>query len=164
MSDEKNTFTISRTFDVPPEKIWQALTDPEIIKKWWGPRNVSIPECEIDLRVGGKIHIVMEGGEEMGDYKGMRWPLLGEFTVVEPSTKLAYNAKGWTEGQEDESTIDQTTELLLTEEEGRTKLEITATIHQAGPGTGGMALQGMQYGMNESLDKLEELLADEKEI
>ena len=47
-----------RTYDAPIEVVWQAWTDPEQLKEWWDPDNVSIPECEVDLRVVGKIYIV----------------------------------------------------------------------------------------------------------
>jgi uncharacterized protein YndB with AHSA1/START domain len=106
-----------------------------------------------DLRVGGKIDIVMEAGEAMGPYKGTKWPMLGEFTVVEPNSKLSYTAKAWTEGQNDETTIDQATELTLTEENGKTKLKIRAAIYKTGP-KAGMAVQGMQAGFTQQLDKL----------
>ncbi len=63
-----------RTLDAPLETVWQAWTHPKMLKEWWGPNNVSIPECEVDLRVGGKIYIVMEAGEAMGSYKSDgRW-------------------------------------------------------------------------------------------
>ena len=57
---------IKRTYDAPVSDVWKAWTEPEQIKAWWGPDNVSIPECEVDLRVGGRIYIVMEAGEAMG--------------------------------------------------------------------------------------------------
>lgn len=151
--------TIERMFDAPIEAVWKAWTDPAMIKQWWGPDNVSIPECEIDLRVGGKIYIVMEAGEAMGPYKGTKWPMLGKFTVVEPNAKLAYDVQAWTEGHNDngETTIDQTTEIALTEENGKTKLTIKATIHKTGP-SAGMAVQGMEQGFNQQLEKLGKFL------
>jgi uncharacterized protein YndB with AHSA1/START domain len=96
---------------------------PELLKQWWGPDNVIIPECEVELRVGGRFYIVMEAGEGMGPYKGTRWPMLAEFTAVESNSKLAYTAKAWVEGHNDngETTIDQTTEVTLTETNGKTK-------------------------------------------
>lgn len=150
-----------RTFDAPREKVWQAWTDPAMIKQWWGPDNVSIPECEIDLRVGGKIYIVMEAGEAMGSYKGTRWPMLGKFTVVEPHTKLSYDVNAWVEGHNEngESNIDQTTEVILTEENGKAKLNLRAVIHKIGP-VAGMAVQGMQAGFAKQLDKLTAFLAE----
>ncbi len=150
-----------RTYDASPEKVWQAWTNPAIIKQWWGPNNVTIPECEVDLRVDGKIYIVMEAGEAMGPYKGTKWPMLGEFTLVEPNSKLSYTAKAWVEGQKEETTIDQTTELTLIEENGKTKLKLKAAIHKTGPGAG-MAVQGMQAGFTQQLDKLNAFLTAQK--
>ena len=150
-----------RTYEASPETVWQDWTKPNLIKQWWGPNNVTIPECEVELRVGGKIYIVMEAGEAMGPYKGTKWPMLGKFTVVEPNSKLSYDAKAWTEGQKEETTIDQTTEILLTEEKGKTKLKIRAVIHKAGPGAV-MAVQGMKMGFTQQLDKLNDFLAANK--
>jgi uncharacterized protein YndB with AHSA1/START domain len=61
-----------RIYDASPETIWKVWTKPSKLKQWWGPNNVTIPECEVDLRVGGKIYIVMEAGEGMGPYKGTK--------------------------------------------------------------------------------------------
>src|SRR3954465_11886696 len=108
--------TLERTYEALPERVWQAWTDPTELMQWWGPENVTIPECKVDLRVGGKFYIVMEAGEAMGPYKGTKWPMEAEFTVVEPNSKLAYTAQAWTEGHREEMTIDQTTEIILTED------------------------------------------------
>jgi uncharacterized protein YndB with AHSA1/START domain len=77
-----------RTFNAPVDKVWQAWTDAEQLKKWWGPANVIITDCEVELKVGGRIYIVMEATEGMGEYKGTRWPLEGKFTEVKPKSKL----------------------------------------------------------------------------
>jgi uncharacterized protein YndB with AHSA1/START domain len=153
-------FIMERVFDAPPELVWQAWTDPEMLKQWWGPNNVTIPECEVDLRVGGKFYIVMEAGEAMGPYRGTKWPMLAKFTVVEPNVKLSYGAQAWTEGQKEQTMIDQTTELSLAKEQGKTKIKIRATIYKVGPGLGAeMAVQGMQGGFTQQLDKLNAFLA-----
>ena len=146
-----------RIYDAPIEKVWEAWTDPEKLKKWWGPDNVSIPECEVDLRVGGRIYIVMEAGEAMGPYKGTRWPMEGTFTIVDPTSKLSYSAKAWTEGKEDTTEIDQTNVMVLTEENGKTKLNLKATINKAGPDAG-MAAEGMRMGYTQQFDKLVKFL------
>jgi uncharacterized protein YndB with AHSA1/START domain len=147
-----------KTYDASPETVWKAWTNPDMLKQWWGPNNVTIPECEVDLRVGGKILIVMEAGEAMGPYKGTKWPMLGVFTAVKPNLKLSYTVKAWTEGQKEETTIDQTTELTLTEEQGKTKIQIRAAIYKTGP-KAGMAVQGMQYGFTQQLEKLNDFLS-----
>jgi uncharacterized protein YndB with AHSA1/START domain len=153
--------SFERTYDASPDTVWQAWTNPDMIKQWWGPNNVTIPECEVDLRVGGKVYIVMEAGEAMGPYKGTKWPMLGTFTVVEPTSKLSYDAKAWTDGRNEETTIDQTTDLTLTEENGKTKLKLRAIVYKTGPGAG-MAVQGMQAGFTQQLNKLNDFLTRRK--
>lgn len=148
-----------RIYNAPVEKVWQAWTDPEMLKQWWGPNDVSIPECEVDLRVGGKFYIVMEAGEAMGPYKGTLWPMDAKFTVVEPNSKLAWTAQAWTEGQKDQTTIEQSTEVTFTADAGKTKVNIKAAIHKSGPAAQ-MAVEGMQYGFSQQLDKLEGFLSD----
>jgi uncharacterized protein YndB with AHSA1/START domain len=150
--------TLVRTVDASLGRVWQAWTDPKELKQWWGPNDVSIPECEIDLRVGGRFYIVMEAGEAMGPYKGTKWPMEAKFTSVEPNSKIAYSAQAWTEGAKEDTTIDQTTEITLSEENGKTKITVKAAIHKAGPKAGG-AVQGMEYGFNQQLDKLGKYLA-----
>lgn len=152
---------LEKTYDASPETVWQAWTDPEMLKQWWGPNNVSIPECEVDLKVGGKFYIVMEAGEGMGEYKGIKWPMLAKFTVVEPNSRLFYTAEAWTDGKKEETTIDQTTEITLTDEKGKTKVKVRALIHKTGPGAK-MAVEGMQYGFSQQLNKLKDFLADKK--
>jgi uncharacterized protein YndB with AHSA1/START domain len=172
--ENKNEFVMERVFDVSRELVWKAWTDPEMLKQWWGPNNVTIPECAVDLRVGGKFFIVMEAGEAMGLYKGTKWPMSAEYTIVEPNLKLSYNAEAWTEGQKEESMIGQTTELTLTEEknpaldrvaegQNKTKLKIVATINKIGPGLGAtQAVQGMQGGFTQQLNKLNIFLTTKK--
>jgi len=81
-----------------------------------------------------------------------------KFTVVETNSKLSYSAKAWTEGQEEKTMIDQTTEVTLTEENGKTKVKIVAIIHETGPAAG-MAVQGMEAGFTQQLAKLNDFLA-----
>ena len=146
-----------RVYEASPETIWQAWTNPEELKKWWGPDNVTIPECAVDLRVGGELYIVMEAGEAMGGFKGTRWPMKGKFTEVEENSKLAYSVQAWTEGQEGTTEIDQDAVLTLTEEDGKTKMQLKVTINKIGSNAGG-AIEGMNYGFNQQFDKLSEYL------
>lgn len=150
-----------RVYDAPIALVWQAWTDPKMLPQWWGPNGVTIPECEVDLRVGGTIRIVMEAGEAMGPYKGTKWPMVGEFTVVKPTSHLAYRVKAWTEGQDDTTQIDQVTELTLADQDGKTRLMLTAAILKIGPNAKA-AVQGMQYGFAQQLDKLTGFLGANK--
>jgi uncharacterized protein YndB with AHSA1/START domain len=146
-----------RTYDALLETVWQAWTNPEMLKAWWGPNDVTIPECEVDVRVGGRIYLVMEATEAMGEYKGTRWPMEGVYTVVEENSKLSYEAKAWTEGAEATTEIDQVSELVLTEENGKTKLKLKATINKIGSDAK-MAVEGMKWGYEQQFDKLSKFL------
>ena len=151
--------SFERTYAAPVEAVWDAWTRPELLAQWWGPENTSVPECEIDLRVGGRIRVVMEAGEGMGKYAGMRWPMEGTFTDVEPSRSLSYDARSWTEGEEDTTTIEHVNRLTLTAVEGGTRLDLDVTITDIGSGAK-FAAFGMRWGYKASLDALESLLAD----
>jgi uncharacterized protein YndB with AHSA1/START domain len=51
---------IERIFDAPRELVWRAWTEPEHFMRWWGPKDFTSPECQIDLRVGGKYLFCMQ--------------------------------------------------------------------------------------------------------
>ncbi|MDB5187965.1 MAG: ATPase [Candidatus Kaiserbacteria bacterium] len=151
--------TFERVYNAPLATVWEAWTNPEKLKQWWGPDNVNITECEVELHTGGKFYIVMEAGEAMGSYKGTLWPMLATFTTVETNSELAYTAQAWTDGQKDTTLIDQTTEIKFAEEEdGKTKINIKAAIYKVGPNAS-MAVEGMQYGFTQQLAKLENWLS-----
>jgi uncharacterized protein YndB with AHSA1/START domain len=57
----KEGITITRVFDAPRDLVWKAWTDPEHLKRWWGPKNFTAPVSKIDLRVGGKYLSCMRG-------------------------------------------------------------------------------------------------------
>ena len=46
-------FEISRVYDAPRAKVWQAWTEPSRLKQWWGPRGFKVHTCKVDLRPGG---------------------------------------------------------------------------------------------------------------
>jgi uncharacterized protein YndB with AHSA1/START domain len=56
-----NELTITRVFDAPRDLVWKAWTEPELFKKWWGPKDYTAPYCTIDLRVGGRYLSSMRG-------------------------------------------------------------------------------------------------------
>lgn len=154
---KKKELTFERTYSAPIETVWQAWTRPEMLREWWGPENTSIPECEVDLRVGGRLYIVMEAGEGMGKYEGTRWPMEATFTRVEEPTRLVYEARSWTEGEEDTATIHHTNDVRLRDHDGTTVVDLTVTITEIGSGAK-MAAFGMKWGYKAQLDKLETLL------
>jgi uncharacterized protein YndB with AHSA1/START domain len=52
-------FVISRVFDAPREAVWKALTEPERMREWFGPKGVTILAAKMDFRPGGTYHYGM---------------------------------------------------------------------------------------------------------
>lgn len=149
---------LERSYDAPIDAVWRAWTEADQLRAWWGPEKTTIAECEVDLRVGGRLHIVTVAGEEMGRYAGTRWPMEGTFTHVEEPTRLTYEARSWTEGEEEGTTIRHTNDLTLTDAGGTTEVVLRITITEIGP-KAKMAAFGMKWGYKQQLDKLAQLLA-----
>lgn len=154
---KKKDLTFERRYAASVEDVWDAWTRPEILRQWWGPQKTSIVECEVELRVGGRIHIVMEAGEAMGKYAGTRWPMSGTFTLVDDRASLSYDARSWTDGEEATTTIEHANELTLTADGDETVVHLRVAIKAIGPGAK-MAAFGMRWGYKAQFDKLDAYL------
>jgi uncharacterized protein YndB with AHSA1/START domain len=140
---------IMRIFDAPRQLVFDAYTNPELVKKWLlGPDGWSMPVCEIDLRVGGKYRYVWKSntdGREMG-MGGVYREVLAPERIV--ATELFDEA--WYPGE----AVDT---MVLVERSGKTTL--TQTIIYNSRETRDAVLKSpMQYGMAMSFDRLEHFL------
>lgn len=61
---------LTRVFDAPRELVYEAFRNPEMLKRWLGPRGWSLVVCEVDFRVGGGFRFVLRGPD--GTQMGMR--------------------------------------------------------------------------------------------
>lgn len=52
--------TLDLVITAPREKVWQALTQPELIKQWFAPKPYTTPDCRVDLRCGGEFYTLMQ--------------------------------------------------------------------------------------------------------
>ena len=148
---------LERTYPAPIERVWEAWTNPELLRQWWGPEKTSVTNCEVDLVVGGQLNIVIEAGSEMGKYAGTRWPMTGTFTLIEAPTRLTYDATSWTEGDQADSTIHHTNDITLRAVDDTTVVTFDVDITAIGP-KAKMAAFGMKWGYKSHLDALGELL------
>lgn len=146
-----------RSYAHPVDAVWQAWTEAERLRQWWGPDKTIVPECELDLRIGGRLYIVMEAGEGMGKYQGTRWPMEGTFTRIDEHERLTYDARSWTEGEEEGTTIVHVNDVTMEPEGTGTHLRLHVAINQIGP-KAKMAAFGMKWGYKAQLDKLDQLL------
>jgi uncharacterized protein YndB with AHSA1/START domain len=79
---------ISRVFNAPRERVWQAMTDPEQVVQWWGPLGFTITIEKMELRVGGVWKHVMKGPD------GALYPNKSIFTEIRPPEHIAYKHVG----------------------------------------------------------------------
>jgi uncharacterized protein YndB with AHSA1/START domain len=64
-------FIISRVFDAPRDRVWQAWTEAERLTQWWGPKGFAVTYLTLDLRPGGRMHYCLrmpDGGEMWGKF------------------------------------------------------------------------------------------------
>ena len=62
----KEDLVVTRIIDAPVEMVWKAWTEPEHVRKWWGPKYYTSPYCKIDLREGGRFVFCMRAPAEHG--------------------------------------------------------------------------------------------------
>jgi uncharacterized protein YndB with AHSA1/START domain len=75
---------IRRTINASAARVFEAWTQPEQLRRWWGPRPVMCSGAEVDLRVGGEYRI----GNLLPD--GTVLWIAGRFEVVDSPERLAY--------------------------------------------------------------------------
>jgi uncharacterized protein YndB with AHSA1/START domain len=108
---------ITRLFDAPRHLVFEAMTKPEHVKRWWGNLDdrYSVPVCDIDLRVGGAWRFVGRGPE--GQYPAFH----GVYREIDAPGRLVY-----TEIFEPYPDVESVVTQLLTEEGGKTRITVTS--------------------------------------
>lgn len=75
-------FLISREFSATRSALFEMWMHAEHLARWWGPRGLTTPVCEVDARPGGKFRIVMRGPD------GQEYPLKGEYVEIDGPARL----------------------------------------------------------------------------
>jgi uncharacterized protein YndB with AHSA1/START domain len=119
MSDQHPGYTlvIERTFDAPAQDVFDAWTSEEVMRRWfYGASHLENAAAEVDLRVGGRLRIVMRDPEKGEDHGAT-----GEYTVVDAPRRLAFT---WT--WDDQDSERQLIELEFNESDGATTVRMTS--------------------------------------
>ena len=141
---------MTRLFDAPRALVFEAMSKPEHVKRWWGilDEHHSVTVCEIDLRVGGMWRYVMvaEGFGEVGFH--------GEYREIVPNERLVTTEvyEGIPDA-EDNAAVDI---LTLAEVDGRTRMTILVE-HPTKEGRDAHIESGMEAGLQDALDLLEQV-------
>ena len=139
---------IVREFDAPVDKVFRAHTDPELVVQWIGPRAATMRVESWDSRTGGsyRYHAI--------DSDGNPQAFRGSFHEVRPS-EVIIQTFTW-EGMPDGVALER----LDLEDlgDGRTRLTATSLVDSF-EARDGMMASGMDVGIREGYEKLDELLA-----
>jgi uncharacterized protein YndB with AHSA1/START domain len=117
---------VTRAFEAPLALVFEALTHPEHVSKWFAPRGEEITECSIDLRVGGSYHIVFVTGD------GTECSFRGTYLEIEPPTRTVatWRFDGWPDVEAVESVdlheangvTTMTSRMTFSDKAGRDKM------------------------------------------
>jgi uncharacterized protein YndB with AHSA1/START domain len=141
---EKPSLTLSRHYPVAPEKVWRAWTDPQAVKRWWGPTpGEPVSLAELDVRVGGRFRIVFGGPD------GKLHECAGTYKEVVPNRKLVFT---WCWPN---STPERVSVVTIVFKDLNGKTELVFTHEQLFDEA---ARDGHKRGWTGALDKLEQFL------
>jgi uncharacterized protein YndB with AHSA1/START domain len=135
---EKNKLELrmSRVFDAPRALVFEAWTKAEHVSRWFAPRPLTIPECEVEFRVGGRFDLVMVMPN------GVRFPFVATFKEIVVPEKIVF------EGIIHDDNHAMTT-VTFTERDGKTTIDVHQTYSFESDAT-----RGAQQGWTATLDQL----------
>lgn len=140
------TIVMTRLFDAPRGLVFEAITRPEHLVRWWGPRRTQLVTCEVDLRPGGAYRYVLR----MPD--GREAPFSGTYREIVPPSRLVF-----TERFEPVDAPPSVVTIELVEVGVQTRLELSSELASVALRDAVVAT-GMRAGAEESHDRLGELL------
>jgi uncharacterized protein YndB with AHSA1/START domain len=138
---------ITRDFDAPPEKVFRAHTDPDLVVQWLGPRSLQMRIDHYDCRTGGSYrYLHVRGQDEFGFH--------GSFHEVRPNEMIVQTFTF--EGEPDGVALER---VVFTDlGGGRTRLTSTSLVDSFAARDAFVA-SGMEIGVKESYERLDEVLS-----
>jgi uncharacterized protein YndB with AHSA1/START domain len=136
---------IERIFNAPRERVWRAMTDPELVAQWWGRGNKLVIE-RMEVERGGRWRFV-----EHGDHGAQGFE--GRYREVSPPDRIVQTFE-W-DGMPGHVAVETMT--LEDLGGGRTKL-VTMVLFHTTEERDGMLMSGMEEGINQSYAALDRLL------
>jgi uncharacterized protein YndB with AHSA1/START domain len=145
---------ITRLFDAPRKLVFQAWTDAERMKHWWGPNGFTTLLCELDPRPGGAIRIDMRSPDGMVYHRGTVREIVPPERLV-----LAMNV----EDQQGNIIHEGVTIVTFAEEFGKTRLTVHARIERSTVEHTPTDAARMEDSWNQILDHLAKDMSESKE-
>jgi uncharacterized protein YndB with AHSA1/START domain len=140
---------ITREFDASREKVWKAWTDPELIKQWLGPRKYEMVIDKYDFKPGGSYRYIHKGDDGEFAFHGVFHGIYNQEKMIQT---FEY------EGLPEPGHVSLDTISLEDLGSGKTKAT-TISVFQTPEDRDGMIKSGMESGITEGYERLDELLA-----
>jgi uncharacterized protein YndB with AHSA1/START domain len=140
---------LTRTFKAPRTLVWDAVTKPEHVRRWYGCAIFTFTTCDIDLRVGGSYRYTLRAED------GVEHIMTGVYREIVQPERIVHTERYETVGF---TSPDALVTMTLTEQGGRTRLQ-TVILHPNKESRDGHLNSGMENGARETFDRLETLLA-----
>ncbi|WP_152393222.1 SRPBCC family protein [Paenibacillus guangzhouensis] len=156
---EENVLILEREFKAPRELVFQAFSQAEHLKHWWGPNGWSLPVCNVDFREGGVWHYCMKCEDKnQGDFYGMEsWGKAVYREIIAPEKIVYVDYFSDSEGNEAENMPSTLVTLTFIETENGTKL-INRGEYASADGLKQVMDMGMMQGITETWNRLAEHL------
>jgi len=139
------------TFDAPPEKVYRAWTEPELLKRWFAPRPVATPVAELDVRPGGASRVVMRGPD------GQEYPCPGVYLEVVENRRLVMT-DAFTAAWQPSAKPFMTTILTFEDDGGRTRYT-ARVLHWSAEDCDAHEKMGFHQGWSQAARQLAEVVA-----
>ncbi|RZN33325.1 SRPBCC domain-containing protein [Bradyrhizobium sp. Leo121] len=138
---------VTRRFAAPPEAVYRAHTEPELLQKWLlGPPGWTMPVCISEARPGGKIRYEWSNGEGGGFY------LTGEYLELAPFSRIVHVERMHLP----DPTPDNHVETIFAPDGSGTLMTMRMTLPDAATREA-MLAAGMEHGMEDSYSRLDAL-------
>ncbi|WP_327348129.1 SRPBCC family protein [Streptomyces europaeiscabiei] len=144
------TILIIREFDAPPERVFRAYTDPDLVVQWLGPRRLTMRIDQYDARSGGSYRYVHR------DDDGTEYGFHGVFHEVRPHERIVqtFTYEGFPDGVSLETAVFE-------DLGGRTRVTGKSLMDSV-EARDSMLKSGMDHGVREGYERLDELLGGQR--
>ena len=139
---------MTRAFNAPRAMVFDAWTKPEHVVRWYGCDVMTVPVCEIDLRVGGKWRFVMRGPD------GVEHTMQGVYREIVPPGRLVFTEGYVTEGF---ASGEAQVTIHFVEQDGRTTMTSRSVYASAEERDRHLGM-GVEKGAGQSMERLAEHL------
>lgn len=151
---DQETVVLTRVFDAPRHRVFEAWTRAEHLAQWFGPRGFRITDCETDPRPGGALRLCMRSP------RGEAFWVRGTFREVVPPERMVIDCT--LDDALGVPRLEEVIDVTFEQTGSRTRLRLNSTARGPGPEARAM-LAGMHKGWAQTVDRLSLLLNPQRD-